>query len=63
MEEAMKKCKDDSHGHTGYAGLVTIWNEHESQFIQSMFQGVDHKRLSFILDKIVLRGAGIFKNF
>ena len=44
MEDAMKKCKEDSHGHTGYAGLVTVWNEHESQLIQSMFHREDQKR-------------------
>ena len=37
---AQDKCHSDSSGHPGYSGLVTVWNEHESQFVLSYFSEI-----------------------
>ena len=37
---ANDKCHSDAQGHPGYSGLVTIWNEHESQFVSSLFHDI-----------------------
>jgi len=34
-------CKSDSHGTVGYSGLVTIWSNHEAQFVYSYFHAID----------------------
>ena len=36
QDEAHKQCQSDASGRPSYTGLVTIWNEHEAQFVQSM---------------------------
>ena len=36
QDAAHKQCSSDSPGTPSYSGLVTVWNEHESQFVQSM---------------------------
>lgn len=36
QDNAHKKCGQDAAGRPSYAGLATVWNEHEGQFLQAM---------------------------
>ena len=38
--QAQSQCHSDQQGHPGYSGLVTIWNDHEAQFVSSLFSEI-----------------------